>query len=235
MTRPFILQAAMLLIVLTGCSDTRSSDVPDQTAVDQVTCYRDESLRSVPANKVYAQLMSTTKTRSLTWREHHDLAVCKAVMGDYAGAQAAFESAAAVVDREKATPDAVRRAKALSFISAAQCASLAKRPYDAAKLANLASECESDNDHIAAIRLGLWIAADDELEISAASEQVRRLNVNMDPKVQKKGLIGGIVMLCATSTYLGWQAYRHQAPPTPTEVLKCLNLIGVGFLLPPPL
>lgn len=226
--RFFILSAALFLFF--SCSNSPRSSDPGKPPKDVPIVYRHKSYADTSAESVYFNLIFKSRTQSLSWSEQYDLGVAKVLMNDYAGAQSAFEAAASAVDHEKAKIESKQLARALSYSSAAQCAALCDRYAYAGKLANIASECAPNNKEIAALRLGLWCGANDQLEIRVAREHVQRLNVNLDPNVKEAGLFGGCVMIFATGSYLGYQWYKTGAPPHPAIVYTCLGLVCAGFL-----
>jgi tetratricopeptide (TPR) repeat protein len=159
-------------------------------------------------------LRAAMRTRDLTFAEAFDFGTAWFLQQRWERAVVAYETAA----REASKPDE----RALAYLAAAQSAAMGKRFTEAGRLANAAHRLDPKNGAIAAYRVAFWSSADDRLELRAAEDAAKRLNVRMEGReVCEPGIV--IAIACfAAATVISLYAI-HEGALTPDDIMKILR------------
>ena len=166
-----------------------------------------------PALAVEA-LREVMRERDLTFPEAFDYGTGWFLQQRWERAVVAYETAA----REGSRPDE----KALAYLAAAQSAAMGKCFAEAGRLANTAHRLAPDNGSIAAYRVAFWSSADDRLELKAAEDAAKRLDIRLEGReVCEPGTIIAIACVAAAAVISLYAI--HEGALTPDDIMKIIR------------
>lgn len=176
--------------------------------------FSDERFREAGPGSAVETLRGMMRERDLTFAEAFDYGTAWFLQKRWERALVAYETAA----REASKPDE----RALAYLAAAQSAAMGKQFAEAGRLANVAQRLAPDNGLIAARRVGFWSSADDLLEVRAAEDAVRRLDVRLEGReVCEPGTIIAVACIAA-ATVISLYAI-HEGALTTEDIMKIIR------------
>ncbi len=210
MRRALIGTSVLLLLAAVSVGSAFAGEPPPPERV----CFSDARFNEAKPQQAVETLRDLMRERDLSFAEAFDYGTAWFLQQRWERAVVAYETAA----RETSQADE----KALAYLAAAQSAAMGKCFAEAGALANVAHRLAPENGSISAYRVAFWSSADDRLELKAAEDAAKRLNIRMEGReVCEPGTI--IAIACfAAATVISLYAI-HEGALTPDDIMKLIR------------
>ncbi|MHC4251626.1 MAG: hypothetical protein ACYS9X_21100 [Planctomycetota bacterium] len=211
-------KASVLSLLVAGAAGTvlagEAPPLAPRAPVGERAIFSDAGFDEAEPGRAVEALRDLMRERDLSFPEAFDYGTAWFLQQRWERAVVAYETAA----REASRPEE----KALAFLAAAQSAAMGKCFDEAGRLANVAHRLAPDNGSIAAYRVAFWSSADDRLELKAAEDAAKRLNIRMEGReVCEPGTIIAIACVAA-ATVISLYAI-HEGALTPDDIMKIIR------------
>ncbi|MHC5054505.1 MAG: hypothetical protein ACYTKD_07295 [Planctomycetota bacterium] len=216
--RRALVRASVLSLLVAGAAGTvLAGEAPPpapRSPVGERAVFTDSRLDEAKPESAVEAFRDLMRERDLSFPEAFDYGTAWFLQQRWERAVVAYETAAREASRSEE--------KALAFLAAAQSAAMGKCFDEAGRLANVAHRLAPDNGSIAAYRVAFWSSADDRLELKAAEDAAKRLNIRMEGReVCEPGTIIAIACVAA-ATVISLYAI-HEGALTPDDIMKIIR------------